>query len=362
MRRFITLSICLCLFFAIVLLIAYVYGENTSLKEGKDYLVICRDGGVGAYEAFPDICRIPDGRLLCVFYDGYTHVSLPNEEHPKGGRISGIFSSDEGKTWGEPFVIYDSFYDDRDPSITVIDGKKLICNFFSLKPAENQNERWEGLGTWIICSEDWGKTWSESKQIFPEYYCSSPIRTLPDGTLIMSLYGREQGNGAVSFSNDKGLTWSKPIDVPIGDLKLDSEPDVCVLKNQNLFMAQRGRSSEPMGFSLSADGGRTWSISKPLNFPGHCPYLHRAPSGVLLMGIRYPKNGTYMSVSTDEAATWCEPLLVDPCRGAYPSMVTLKDNSILVVYYEEGNGSNLRARKFTVTPEGKVEWVLWTNE
>ena len=32
------------------------------------------------------------------------------------------------------------------------------------------------------------------------------------------------------------------------------------------------------------------------------------------------------------------------CRGAYPAMVNLKDDSVLIVYYEEGGKSNIRAR------------------
>lgn len=350
----------LCLFFTVL---TRAQEQNISLQEGKDFLVICRDGGAGGYEAFPDVCRLPDGRLICVFYDGYDHVSLPNEKHPKGGRISAILSEDEGRTWSQPFVVYDGPYDDRDPSIAVIDGNKLVCNFFSLKPAEDKTKSYVGLGTWVIFSEDWGKTWSEPKQLFPEYYCSSPIRTLPDGTLIISLYAGEQKRycGAVSLSKDKGITWSTPIDIDIGNLNLDAEPDVCILKNQDIFIAQRGRGISPMGFALSSDGGKTWSVSKALPFPGNCPYLHRAPSNVLLMGIRYPDKGTYITVSTDEAKTWSKPIFVDSCIGAYPSMVTLKDDSILIVYYEEGPSSNLRARKFKVSPQGEITWLSWID-
>jgi len=30
-----------------------------------------RDAGAGGYEAFPDVCRLSDGRLMAVFYAGY---------------------------------------------------------------------------------------------------------------------------------------------------------------------------------------------------------------------------------------------------------------------------------------------------
>ena len=69
---------------------------------GRDYVVICKDGGAGEYEAFPDVCRLLDGRLMCVFYAAYDHVGLPNERWPKGGGIDYVFSGDEGKTWTSP--------------------------------------------------------------------------------------------------------------------------------------------------------------------------------------------------------------------------------------------------------------------
>jgi hypothetical protein len=48
--------------------------------------------------------------------------------------------------------------------------------------------------------------------------------------------------------------------------------------------------------------------------------------------------------------------MIDDVIGAYPSMVTRKDGTILVVYYEEGDGSSLRARRFRVSASG-VEWL-----
>jgi len=68
----------------------------------RRFILVCSDGGAGGYEAFPDVCRLADGRLMCVFYAGYGHVLLPNAAHPKGGRIDCCTSSDEGRTWSAP--------------------------------------------------------------------------------------------------------------------------------------------------------------------------------------------------------------------------------------------------------------------
>lgn len=298
------------------------------------------------------MCRLRDGRLLCVFYAGWEHVSLPNDQHPKGGRVAACYSSDEGKTWSPAETIYDSPDDDRDPSVVQLSDGRILCNFFSLRKKEAG--KWDGLGSWLIESGDNGKSWSEARQIHPTYYCSAPIRELPDGKLILGLYAESSTDayGAVTLSEDKGKTWSPPIDIPNGGLRLDAETDIIQLKDGRLYAAQR-TAKESMRYSISNDGGKTWSVSQPMGFPGHCPHLHRSPDGIILCAHRLPR--TSLHYSMDECQTWSENVVVDEVGGAYPSMVTLKDRSILIVYYEEGEGSSIRARKFRVSPKG-LEW------
>jgi hypothetical protein len=122
------------------------------------FAYVCQDAGAGAYEAFPDVCRLSDGRLMAVFYAGYGHVAMPNEQLPKGGRICSCTSSDEGHTWTKAEVLYDSPDDDRDPSIVQLKNGQLICNFFSLRKASEPGKPWIGLGTWIVTSNDLGRT------------------------------------------------------------------------------------------------------------------------------------------------------------------------------------------------------------
>src|SRR5262245_25899616 len=88
--------------------------------------VICSGPAAGGYAAFPDVCRLPGGELYCVFYSGYAHVSSPNAEWPKGGRIMAVRSSDNGQSWSRPVVIIDTERDDRDPSIAVLKDGTLL--------------------------------------------------------------------------------------------------------------------------------------------------------------------------------------------------------------------------------------------
>lgn len=318
------------------------------------YVTVCGDGGAGAYEAFPDVCRLADGRILCVFYASYAHVGLPQSEHPRGGRIVACISSDEGRTWSSPALVYDGLNDDRDPSVVQLADGRLICNFFVLKPG-TEGRPYDGDGAWMVESTDLGGTWSSPRLIAAGAYCSAPIRVHSSGRLILGLYreGPQGATGCVVSSDDAGRTWSPVVDIPNAGRRLDAETDVIELRDQRLYAVQRAESGD-MAWSISSDRGQTWSESKPTGFPGHCPCLLRAAGDILLLAHRLPT--TSVRWSTDEGATWSDPVVVDETIGAYPSMVNLRDESVLVVYYEEGAGSNIRGKRFRATPRG-IEWL-----
>ncbi|MDR0869548.1 MAG: glycoside hydrolase [Planctomycetaceae bacterium] len=311
---------------------------------------VCTDAGAGGYEAFPDVCRLKDGRLLCVFYAGYGHVSVPNESLPKGGRIVSCYSSDEGQTWTKAETIIDTPLDDRDPSVVQLPDGRILLSFFTYVP--QQGEQRPHTKTCLSESNDNGKTWSEPKILFKDVPVSQPIRILSDGTLLLPLYleSNQQKCGAVSLSYDNAKTWSEAIVIPNGGPPLDAETDVIELKDGTLYAIQRPW----MGVSYSKDKGKTWSVSEHAGFEGHCPYLLRTKNDVILLATRIPQ--TSLRLSRDECKTWSAPILVDHFGGAYPSMVELKDGSILIVYYEEGTGSSIRAKRFNVTKTG-VEWL-----
>jgi len=272
-----------------------------------------------------------------------------------GGGISGCVSSDEGLTWSAAFTVFDGPNDDRDPSVVLLKDGRLACTFFTLKPKPEGQKGYDGLGSFIVTSADNGKTWeTEPRPITKEYYCSSPIRELKDGRLALGVYRQnaKEACGAATFSEDGGRTWSKPVDIATGGLRYEAETDLIELKDGSLFAALRGQKHS--GWSASKDGGKTWSVAELFGFPGHCHYLHRTPDDIILMAHRLP--GTSLHYSVDECKTWSTNVVVDAVGGAYPSMVTLKDGTVLIVYYEEGPGSSIRAKRFRATRQG-IEWL-----
>lgn len=322
---------------------------------GRPYKVISRGEAAGKYQAFVDVCRLKGGDLLCVFYAGYDHISLPRPDFPRGGRICSVRSSDEGRTWTAPRVLFDGPEDDRDPHVAQMSDGTALVSFFTYRP-EGGSVRCD---TCLVSSRDGGETWdAEARVVAPGWPSSAPVRELPDGTWILGVY-REEGPaayGGVIRSSDRGKTWSEP--VPIGKdsgVRLDAETDVVLLADGTLYAALRGDRVN-MHCATSRDGGLTWSEVRDIGFPGHCPHFTRLRTGEILLTHRLP--GTALHVSRDEAKTWEGPISIDETIGAYASTVELKDGTVLVVYYEEGEGSAVRARLFRVAPEG-VEFLPW---
>ena len=338
-------------FCAVVSLVVLLIPSTPSYGE-EDFVYVCKDAGAGAYEAFPNVCRLKDGKLMCVFYAGYGHIALPNNSLPKGGRLSYCLSSDEGRSWSKVETLYDGPEDDRDPSVTVLRDGRMICTFFQYRRNVGS------LGVNMITSDDAGKTWSEPRLYCPEYGVSSPVRELSTGRLILGIYKEKYPKTAhpgVMYSDDRGNTWTGPVVIDNAGLYLDSETDVIELKDGTLFALHRSQMPKSMYYTLSKDKGTSWGKTKPVGFPGNCPYFLRTTDGIIVAAFRHPK--TSMRYSLDECKTWSDNVMVDKdCIGAYPAMVNLKDGSVLIVYYEEGGSSNIRSKRFRVTKDG-VEWL-----
>ena len=313
--------------------------------------IVCSGEAAGGYAAFPDICRLRNGDLFCVFYSGYGHVSTPNTAWPKGGRITAIRSSDNGQSWSKPVVIIDTAQDDRDPSVACLKDGTLLVNWFTPRPDREGKNR---VAVLFARSIDQGQTWSEPIKLNLDspysFACSSPVRELPDGSLILGLYhesDKSMAFGATIKSYDGGKTW-KDLTL-IGEkagIFLDAETDVMLLKDGKLMAALRS-SKVDMHYAISEDLGKTWGSVRSFGFKGHCPYFLRHGSGVILLAHRVP--ATSLHWTSDEGKTWHGPVRIDAVGGAYPSMAELPDGQVYCVYYEEGRGSSIRGIRLQVS-------------
>lgn len=309
------------------------------------YTTVCSDAGAGAYEAFPDVCLTRAGELLCVFYAGYSHVSVPNAKLPQGARIALCRSRDYGRTWSAAETVVDTPIDDRDPSITQLSNGDLLVAYMSYAPQRQPGSH----QVFTVRSSDDGKTWGEPQRVPTQFdvneAVSEPARELPDGRLLLPLYGAISRQPAPRYvvglveSRDQGRSWQPLSLVQSAQYEL-CEPSVVCLPGGRLLMLIR----PTMTWCESADGGKTWSAPAPLALPGDAPYLLRTSKGLLLCAFRHrPTSSTALIYSRDEGKTWSDMLPLDRVLGAYPSLVELPDGRVLVVYYTEGSGSDIRS-------------------
>jgi hypothetical protein len=327
--------------------------DSSKPQGSTEPIVISRGEKAGAYQAFPDACRLKNGDIVAVFYAGYTHVSIATDAYPLAGRLCIVRSSDEGRTWTEPAVLYDDADDNRDPHVAQLDDGTLVCTFFSLRPKKDGAA--DDAGVQVVTSRDDGRTWdAEARSVFPEWACSAPVRQLPDGTCVLGLYRGDEKTGlsiaGTARSTDRGRTWEPPVAIkaPQG-VGLNAETDVIRLTDGRLYAAMRSFTDD-MYYATSDDQAKSWSAAKKAGFPAHSPHLTRLADGAIVLSHRLPR--TSIHVSRDDARTWKGPYQIDSCIGAYPAAVELKDHSILIVYYTEGGGSAIRVRRFNLKPDG----------
>jgi len=287
------------------------------------------------YNAFPDVAML-NGNVYCVFYNGWEHGSFPEKDRlmSKGGGIYLAISSDSGRSWTTPKVIIDTPFDDRDPSLLVIENR-LICSFFQVALGDSKLE----FNTSISESYDGGNSWSTPRLVAKNFATSSPILKTKSNKIILAGYLVDYNNRGECYtieSNDNCRTWSNPkLVLKSNNISL-SEPSIVEFGNRLIIVARSDDHHLNMQSTESNDNGITWSQSNDLGFPGEAPYLLNVGDTVLLLAKRHPL--TNIRLSGKNEVNFSDPYIIDDgpgSYGAYPSIVHLNGNKFLISYYIE---------------------------
>jgi len=302
------------------------------------------------YVAFPDVAKLPDGRLLAIYRIGTAHVG-------EDGSIAGNWGSPDGLVWEPQQILFDDpTINDRDPSLAVLDDGTLLITFF--QHAEDQPTK-----TCIIRSTDGGKTFESTPTCFDNasyewLATSSAVVQLTNGDVLLPIYGykapaeeleEEYWDTGYFRSSDGGKTWGTfELIVAGGPIKKQlSEPALVQLPNGKLWAFLRVAGGNQM-VTFSEDQGKTWSPPVDTGVPGHAAGVILTNSGRIYVGFRYFEEQAIkrqaiqvgIQYSDDGGETWSDPIALyetPPSTRAfdcaYTSFTQLDNNQICIVYY-----------------------------
>lgn len=227
---------------------------------------------------------------------GLTHTSLAH-----GRDAFKVFrrSTDDGKTWSEPLKISDASHDYTtgpwDKLYVLESGRVIALLHCNLKP--DTKKQGGPLGTYVVFSDDHGKSWSRSPANDVLHVPDNPLKKHEWGFWEPALVEYAPGKLLMlgrtttgwlwkSCSEDNGATWSPPgqstVPNPVAPPVLTRIPgtDTLVLiQNPDVKLSDswHGGQRFALAFRTSRDGGETWSASTD---------IYRSPDSTLW--VDYP--------------------------------------------------------------------------
>ena len=324
-----------------------VLGASSWAGELPHRIVLAPAEGQTPRNSEAGIIQLKDGSHLL----GWTEFYAGNGEDHGPARISGLISTDEGRTWGGKYTLVEN------------DGQCNVMevNFLRLSPDEialfycQKNSESTDCRIMLRTTKDEGKTWGAAVQLSPEgkYTGLTNGRSLrlKSGRILLEAW--EGGTSYCCLSDDNGKTWRDG--GRIRPEKGECWEPVCIeLKDGRVLMLLRTQLGGQYK-TLSSDGGETWSapVATPLEGTAAPAMLSRIPTtgDILVIWNHNPgsgrRNPLTAAVSKDEGETWTQFKNIEDTPDdawAYPA-VTWSGDQALVTYFNYQGGISLMLRR-----------------
>ncbi len=289
-------------------------------------------------------------------------------------------SEDDGKTWGEIYVIADYGKNSlNDPLAVVLESGRILLMFQEfpygiharnsdwIQMADNGYDGPRNTKTFITFSDDDGRSWAELKEITKSIRPNDRISVGSPGIgiqlkkgefkgrVIIPLYftrklndnNRDWTNG-IAWSDDLGETWQISNDIPHnGHTGFGNESQVVEQADGSILFIARNQGGFHRKTAISDDGGRTWSnMQLDFELPGTAcqgsvirySFAEDGESMIIQSGPanKYRRNKGTVKISTDEGETWRYSREVTPNYFAYSCLTKLANGNVGLLYEAKG--------------------------
>jgi predicted neuraminidase len=270
----------------------------------------------------PSLLELPNGDMLCAWFagsfEGATDISIVVARLPKGA-----------ETWEKPVqVSKDPNRSEQNPSLFLAPNEDIWLVYTAqLARVEGKDNMQFTSVIRRQKSSDLGKTWSEPDVLFGKEgsFCRQPIQILSNGRWIVghwistdSVDGLKGDPTVFQISDDEGETW-RSVHMPKSNGRVHA--NIVEVTTNHLVAFMRSRAADNIYKSESFDNGDSWSEPKATILPNnnssisaiklksgrlaiaynptHTPNPN--PNDVAWPGLRCP---IAVALSEDEGETW----------------------------------------------------------
>lgn len=323
------------------------------------------------FEAFPDVVRLPSGRLVCVFLECTHHGDR------SFARIVWTLSDDRGRTWSPKRVLVardDQGHYNCGQISCLRDGRlAIVLDYIRGTPFGEDSENY------LFFSEDDGESFGPPVLTPVRGVVPTRLVELTDGRWLIAAHGPHPETGTLAellwFSDDQGTHWSGPVTLA-SDPELNlCEASILPLPDGRLaaFLRENSNLGLPCHKTISDDRGEHWGPLHKVPIPGcHRPKAGWLQSGNALISARVRHGhkwawganqltvAAYMDAEAVGSTAWEQqrvrlfPVSYDRSPVAdtgYTGWTQFDDGEIYLVNYLVDDAKNGQIRGFSFTED-----------